>query len=1321
MTKTGFAQLHCRSHHSIMEGQGSIKHWYEIADKKGHNAIAITDSNSLAGVMDSLFAQKQFPNVKAIIGQEFTIVNSKSVMSEEEPVVFLAKNNNGLKNIFKLSERSWTKGFGVTGPRITFEYLSKNNDGIICLLGGIRGPIGTALKIGGDIADEIIDQFFYIFGKELYFEIVYGDGTDEEALLNKYLLKKSKEKGVKCVITNDAQYASKKDWVACEAKRLIYNEQAANKSRPRNNEISKNAWMKTAKKLELDREKVHKYMDRATLEKLINNTNELSELCNASIKTGKHYLPEFDIKRNPYFDKINDTSEKVFTSMCEDKFACFMEENAHLDKTVYRHRFEYELAVLIDSGISEYFLIVEDIVRWAKENDVEYGFGRGSLAGTLLGFLLGISGVDPIKYGLLFERFINPSRLDGYRIDYPESPFMVFLENDFPRIKKAISNKKFKRKVKGHEDEEKIYAEWKLMRNSQKSYAYWLRKNSYEVTPQGSWVAWFLGLEDKPKKELEYYPGGMADADLDFERDRRHLVKKYIASVYGEKRVCTVGTVNTFKIRTLLKDIQRVYDFLGFIEEGGFFDSNTLYSLIDKLTADDIDDLDEALERSEEFKEFALDFPKTLRLMKSLNGEIKSLGRHAAAVLITPSLLRKWVPVRTMPVTGQEKKLEGADGRVLVSQWDGDQCEKRGLLKLDVLGVKTLGVLRRTREMVQERSGHEIIFEKEMDLEDPKVIKAFSEGRTAGVFQASSELQSGWFKTTKITGFKDVYNANALLRPGPMDAGAHNKYKKLKSGESKSEYDHISLKPVLNETYGLIIYQEQVMRAVQVLGDFTLSEADDLRKAMKHYSRIEMNTFKDKFVNGAVGHGMKKKAAKETWEKLLAFFAYGFNKCQPGRTKIHLKDRRPLTLASLYRLFKNPRLRKNVKVLSYDYNTEGFSYHYIKSITKQKWKRKTVPITLENGLKAKSTYNHLWPVNIFEGTKLCLTKDLPQECQMWFLKDDVENFHVEKEYLNPEESGKISSQEYVYDIELEDGPHTYFSDGILTHNSHSVSYAKLGFACQWLKVYHPEEFWSATLEYAEHDIKKKENVWSLRTAAVEDGAKFSYPDINQTKPGFPINEHDKISWSLGAIKGIGERAVSEMMRVASEEYFESLADFYERVPKRVINKGIFDRLIFSGAFDRFGEPWDVAKEYYLKLRKEKTIPENLSLEPNSFHWEIAKIEALNYYHRPLNKIFGLKKRTNSLKNSLKKRNGVLVRTVFKVTRVSKIKDKNKKNMYFVDINDKAASTTMVVFSHYAKKFVSPDVGSIYMGELIVEERNGEKQLMFGDECSLKKL
>lgn len=857
LPKRQIAHLHTHTEYSLLDGVKNYTEFLKAAKAKNIDTYAVTEHGNLASAMGFYMeAIKQDYNIKPIFGLEAYIVDDASIKDKESKsshLILLAKNNIGFNNLLKLSNISWGDNFYYK-PKIDYNNLYKHHKGLIATTACMGGVISNALRFNGyKNAKEKIYLLKDIFKDDIYLEIqlmeeVYGpdferiirkiksnkdenlvneklnkleedkdiyielltrhisnnkiqkdykekmyellgDSWLDQASVNKYMFKLAEETKTKYVLTGDCHYPLKGDH---KLQDLIIRVGFGNykSSRQGSDEksqssgrgyYSKELYVKDNKDFDNSRKKYHPYITKYQLVESIKNTHIIADQIKTELPIGQHQLPIFDLKTNPYY-KNGDSKNDLFVRIIKLGFdRNIINSISKTNLGNYQQRLEFEIDTITKANFIDYFLIIEDIVRWSKENNI-YCVARGSVAGSLAAYSLGITGIDPIPYNLLFERFLNPTRVSGERAKAADA---------------------------------------------------------------------------------------LPDIDLDFERFGRAKVKQYIIDKYGKDRVCTIGSYGTMGVKTLVKDFMRV---LNYKIGNNQYD----YQLINKITSSvdiGVKTIEECCESSSEFAKFYDDNKDWFEMyIRPLQGEIRSMSKHAAGVLITPTEYTDWVPVRTQSIDDEDES-----GKVVISQWEDVYCERRGLLKLDILGVKQLDVFHRCLQLIKSKKGIDIDLEK-IDVNDVNVYKKFHKGDNYGVFQFNSKLQSEYMTRMKPNSIEDLCVSNAILRPGPMAEGAHEDFIKLKTGKEKPEYDHECVIPFLKSTFALCVYQEQIMQVAHALGGLSLAEADMMRSAIKKKDEKLMNPFIEKFIDGAQKKGLSNKHANHVWNKILAFSSYAFNK-----------------------------------------------------------------------------------------------------------------------------------------------------------------------------------------------------------------------------------------------------------------------------------------------------------------------------------------------------------------------------------------------------------------------------------------------------------
>jgi len=746
-----------------MDGLNSPAELAQAAKDAGQTALAITDHGTLASHREMQIACKEI-GIKPILGVEAYISptdrfdrsskTDKSIQAYNH-IILLAKNQNGLNNIHTLQELAWNEGF-YHKPRIDREILKEYAEDIIVLSGCLNGLVSKCIE-RGDLSDAklILKDFSKTFGKDFYVEVQSHNPKE----INETLLSLADELKIKAVATGDAHFAKGEDRILEEAMLILSTSPKADKEA--DFEMSRN--MKDM----LDRFN-YLYPDRRISFQDYNLFIQTRQEIEADFK-------EAGINRTDIFDNTMEIASKIEEyefhrgldllpvpkTNADKKLAEMASEGLKrlglAEDKVYADRLQEELDVIKDKKFASYFLVVADMINWAKDNNIMVGPGRGSAAGSLVCYSLGITDVDPIKYDLLFFRFINPER------------------NDFP------------------------------------------------------------------------------DIDTDFEDRRRKEVKDYLKKKF--KHVASISTFTYFKDKGVVRDAARVF----MVPLG---EVNKALKQVD--TFEDFVD-------SPNTKEFRMKYPEVTWLAERLRGKIRSVGVHAAGVVVAKDDIRKYAPVES-----REDANDKVSGRIPVVAYDMDTVADIGLIKLDALGLKTLSVISDTIKSVEKRTGKKIVL-SEIPLDDKDVYKTLSEGYTKGVFQAEATPYTNLLMKMGVDKFEDLAASNALVRPGAMNTVGAS-YINRKHGREAVEYVHPIMKPFIENTYGVIIYQEQVMQACVHLGGMTWSEADKVRKIIgKKKDAKEFDQFKDKFIEGAEKH-ISKKQAQHLWHDFEAHAGYSFNR-----------------------------------------------------------------------------------------------------------------------------------------------------------------------------------------------------------------------------------------------------------------------------------------------------------------------------------------------------------------------------------------------------------------------------------------------------------
>jgi DNA polymerase-3 subunit alpha len=758
-----FTHLHVHSYYSLMDGLNSPLELVQAAKAAGQTAIAITDHGTLSSHREMQIACRE-ESIKPILGVEAYISptdrfdrsskTDKSIQAYNH-IILLAKNKKGLENINILQELAWNEGF-YHKPRIDREVLSLYAEGIIVLSGCLNGLISKCIERQEfSEAKLLLKDFKKTFGEDFYIEVQSHNPQET----NSKLLELADELNIKAVATGDAHFAKEEDRVLEEAMLILSTSPKMDKDA--DFDMSRNIkdindrlnYLYPDRRISFQdynlfiqtREEIQADFVKAGINRtdIYENTIEIANKVGSyDFNQGLDLLP---VPKTDADERLKELSEKG------------LERLQKASDPIYRERIEEELSVIASKNFASYFLVVADMINWAKDNDIRVGPGRGSAAGSLVCYALGITDVDPIKYDLLFFRFINPER------------------NDFP------------------------------------------------------------------------------DIDTDFEDRRRKEVKDYLKKKF--KHVASISTYTYFKDKGVVRDAARVF----------------MVPLSDVNRAmKSIDTFEDFIE-SPNTKEFRTKYPEVVWLAERLRGRIRSVGVHAAGVVVAKDDLRKFAPVES-----REDAQDKVSGRIPVVAYDMDTVADIGLIKLDALGLKTLSVMSDTLKSIKSRTNKDINL-SDITMDDPKVYKMLSDGYTKGVFQAEATPYTNLLIKMGVDKFEDLAASNALVRPGAMNTVGAS-YIKRKHGDEAVQFIHPIMKPFTENTYGVIIYQEQVMQACVHLGGMTWSEADKVRKIIgKKKDAKEFDQFKDRFIDGASKH-ISKKQAETLWQTFEAHAGYSFNR-----------------------------------------------------------------------------------------------------------------------------------------------------------------------------------------------------------------------------------------------------------------------------------------------------------------------------------------------------------------------------------------------------------------------------------------------------------
>ena len=749
-----FVHLHIHSEFSLLDGANRIKELPVRAKELGMDAMAITDHGVMFGAIDFYKACKA-NGIKPIIGCEVYVAprtrhDKDELDSKYNHLILLAKNNDGYKNLSKLVSLSFTEGFYYK-PRIDKEILEQYHENLICCSACLAGEINQAiLKNDMDEARRVASWFKGVFGKDYYLEI-QNNGVKEQVLVNQKLVQLSRELDIPLVATNDAHYLKREDSYNHEVLLCIQTgKRMTDEDRMR---------FETDELYVKSPEEMKEYF--ANVPDAIENTVKIADECNVEFEFGHTILPNYDVPDEfaTHFDYLKHlTDDGIIKRYGENPSQEIIE------------RKDYELSVIDKMGYVDYFLIVWDYINYAKSNGIPVGPGRGSGAGSIVAYAIGITDIDPIKYGLIFERFLNPERIS------------------------------------------------------------------------------------------------MPDFDVDFCYERRQEVIDYVGRKYGHDHVSQIITFGTMSARMVIRDVGRALD-VSYAETDKLAKMvpNELHITIKKAMEQNRE-LRELYETNEEYK-------KLLDIAMALEGMPRQASTHACGIVITKEPVDTYVPLYMRDNT-------------ISTQYIMTTLEELGLLKMDFLGLRTLTVIQDTKDLVKQNRGIDVEFDK--DMNDPKVYKQWQDGTSVGIFQFESQGMTNFMKELKPDCLEDIIAGVSLYRPGPMDQIP--RYIANKKDPDHAVYTHESLKPILNVTYGCMVYQEQVMQIVRDLAGYSLGRADLVRRAMGKKKLDVMAKEREIFINGQVDeegniivpgcvrNGIDAESANRIFDEMAEFAKYAFNK-----------------------------------------------------------------------------------------------------------------------------------------------------------------------------------------------------------------------------------------------------------------------------------------------------------------------------------------------------------------------------------------------------------------------------------------------------------
>ncbi len=747
-----YAHLRLHSEFSVVDGLVRLDAAAAAAAADGQGALALTDSANLFGAV-RFYQATRAAGVKPIIGVDAWISNDAD-RDAPHRLLLLAMNRDGYLNLCELLSRAWIENAHRSRAEMRLDWFERNGDGLIALSGAAQGEIGTLLALGNwNAGREAAARLASLFPHRFYIELQRAGRAGDEVLL-RASARLAIDLDLPVVATHPVQFIARDDFRAHEARVCIAEGYTlADPRRPRR--FTEEQYFKTRAEM------AQLFADMPVA---LANTVQIARRCNLELTLGQARLPEFPTPAGVSIEAhCRQLSQQGLEARLQSLYADAAEREAQRGK--YQARLDLELGTITKTGFTGYFLIVADFINWAKRNGIPVGPGRGSGAGSLVAYALGITDLDPLRYDLLFERFLNPERVT------------------------------------------------------------------------------------------------MPDFDIDFCQDNRDRVIDYVKGKYGAQAVSQIATFGTLGAKAVVRDAGRVLDL-------PYSKCDTLSKLIPHNPADPWT-LERALAGEPAFAEAVAndeEYKELVELSRPLEGLTRNVGMHAGGVLIAPGKLTDFCPLYSA----------GGGDAAVISQFDKDDVEAIGLVKFDFLGLTTLTILSLALEYVHRLDPSFTLTLETLPLDDAATFEIFKQGATAAIFQFESRGMREQLKRARPDRFEDLIALNALYRPGPMEQIAD--FIDRKHGRKRVEYLHPSIEPILAETYGIMVYQEQVMRIAQVVAGYSLGAADKLRRAMGKKKADEMAEQRSVFVDGAAAKGVSTDTATQLFDLMEKFAGYGFNK-----------------------------------------------------------------------------------------------------------------------------------------------------------------------------------------------------------------------------------------------------------------------------------------------------------------------------------------------------------------------------------------------------------------------------------------------------------
>lgn len=1044
MSDQDFVHLHVHTEFSLLDGLSKIKKLAARAKELNMRALAITDHGVMFGVIDFYRACKD-AGIKPIIGMEGYL--ARRTMADRDPkldakayhLLMLARDAQGYQNLCKIASAAQLEGYYYR-PRTDRAYLEAHKDGIITTTGCLAAQIPGMILDGQDEqARRLIHEYVDLFGRDNFYLELQNHQINELKPVNDWLIDIAQRDNLKLLATNDVHYVLDTDFEPHDTLLCIQTSAAkaeANRMRMSDNSyfLSSQAQMWAA---------FGHIQDGAPL----TNSLLIAEMCDVNLDKKEYHLPVFPVPEGH-------TSGSYLRYLTE-KGLRWRFPGIH-EEALLRERIDRELTIIGDMGFETYFLIVWDLSEFARHADIWWNV-RGSGAGSLVAYCLGITNIDPIQNNLLFERFLNPGRVS------------------------------------------------------------------------------------------------MPDIDLDYPDDRRAEMIAYCTRKYGEDKVAAIITFGTLGAKAAVRDVGRVLDVpLDLVNQAAKLIPTEPKPKPVMQYVDDNPDLRRMYDTIPDIK-------RIVDTASELQGVARHASTHAAGIIIADQALDAYLPLHRL--TNESKGGNGEDTALKqVTQFPMETCESIGLLKVDFLGLSTLTQLRRACELIERQHGihydmgnipYRPTGDPEADRRLSQAFEMISRGETVGVFQVESTGMQEMLRGMRPSRFEHIVAAVSLYRPGPMDYIPT--YNRRLHGEEPVEYHHEKLRPILEETMGIPIYQEQLMQIASELFGYALGDADLMRRAVSKKKKEDLQKHRQIFVDNGPNFGVDAETANRIFDDIDKFANYGFNKCIVSDTNIVDADTGAVvTVGDLASGKAQVR-----RTLTLDLTTQRIVPGEISHVHENGIKP-VYTLTTESGRTITATDNH--PFLAREGWREL--GDLAVGMEIGVAADTRWDKIVSIEYVG---------EEMTYDLTVP-GTHNFIANDIIVHNSHAVDYAVITCQSAYLKCHYTEEYMAALLSVYFDDSEK---VTTFLTECKRLNISILPPDVNHSLLDFDIqpapNGKRGIRFGLAAVKNAGVGALSHIIEARDQGgIFTSLQDFCERVDLRLVGKRTIESLVKVGAFEAYG-------------------------------------------------------------------------------------------------------------------------------------------------------